>query len=45
MVKNSRMSQREECLFENDRHVSTVHDWESYKIKDVVDDGTMSFFW
>ncbi|KAG8182576.1 hypothetical protein JTE90_021716 [Oedothorax gibbosus] len=29
----------------NLQRVSTVHDWESYKIKDVFDDGTMTFFW
>ncbi|GIX66725.1 phosphatidylserine synthase 2 [Caerostris extrusa] len=27
------------------QRVSTVHDWESYKVKVVFDDGTMTFFW
>lgn len=45
MVQNSRMNQPDNYLLEKEKHVATVHDWESYKVKDVVDDGTMSFFW
>lgn len=29
----------------SEEQVLTVHDWESYKIKDVFDDGTMTYFW
>lgn len=34
-----------QSVYCNLQRVSTVHDWESYKIKDVFDDGTMTFFW
>ncbi|GBL72936.1 hypothetical protein AVEN_128119-1 [Araneus ventricosus] len=31
--------------FCNLQRVTSVHDWESYKVRDVFDDGTMTFFW
>ncbi|GFT57127.1 phosphatidylserine synthase 2 [Nephila pilipes] len=51
-VKVSGMVQEKEInsngkhsICDNLQRVSTVHDWESYKVKDVFDDGTMTFFW
>lgn len=38
-------SNGKDSVCHNLQRVSTVHDWESYKIKDVFDDGTMTFFW
>ncbi|KFM72101.1 Phosphatidylserine synthase 2, partial [Stegodyphus mimosarum] len=46
MVMKSRMSTDDKhSQQQNFQQIPTVHDWESYKVKDVFDDGTMSFFW